>query len=437
MALAQREVDVLAQRTAGGMEAKMRAGGWPHKAPEGYVNKERQISSNKYDRWVEADPQQLQALKDAWQMLLTGRYTIIDICEELAKRGYVRASGRPWAWSDPKSGKRKTASSTLHKLFHNPFYAGWVVSDRFGIQIGDVQGQWESIITTQEFERGKTILLKNGNNKSYFKKQPYLLRNLLWVKEKTQTLKMFGSTPSGSHKSYSYYITHTKLNGQVLRLRTEVVDKQIPKWLSGITIDPEIIPIIREIYQTEIRSITAENKEETLNQLKRQLTLLKEEEGNLGRLFMTSKISEETYDKLHAEWQEKALNLRMKIEEMEIDLSTYLDDLEIALALLANISTLYQRLDEEQKNNLLQILVKRIIINREGEIISHKLHPPFSYLSTLVDAFTRQNKDGVRSEYIHDGVLQTSAQDLEQFLSMIRFDSRGNLNNLPENQLDS
>jgi len=46
--LAQREVDVLAQRTAGGMEAKMRAGGWPHKAPEGYVIEERQISSNKY-----------------------------------------------------------------------------------------------------------------------------------------------------------------------------------------------------------------------------------------------------------------------------------------------------------------------------------------------------------------------------------------------------
>jgi site-specific DNA recombinase len=54
--LAQREVDVLAQRTADGKEAKLRAGGWPTKAPEGYVNKERLVSSNKYDRWVELDP---------------------------------------------------------------------------------------------------------------------------------------------------------------------------------------------------------------------------------------------------------------------------------------------------------------------------------------------------------------------------------------------
>jgi hypothetical protein len=279
--------------------------------------------------------------------------------------------------------------------------------------------------------------LKNGNNKSYLKKQSYLLRNLLWVREKNQTLKMFGSTPSGSHKSYSYYITHTKLNGQTLRLRTEVLDEQIPKWLSGFTIDPEIIPIIREVYQTEIRSITGENKEGTLEQLKRQLTLLKEEEGNLGRIFMTNKISEETYDKLYAEWQEKALNLRMKIEEMEIDLSTYLDDLEVALVLLSNVSALYQRLDEKQKNNLLQILVKRIIINREGEIISHKLHPPFSYLSTLVDAFTRQNEEEVRSEYIHDGVQKPPESDPERFFSMIRFDSRQKLDDLQNFQLDS
>ena len=405
MGLAQREVDVLAQRTAGGMEAKMRAGGWPHKAPEGYINKERQISSNKYDRWVESDPNQIIALKDAWELLLTGRYAIHEICEELSKRGYLRASGRPWAWSTPKTGKRKTASSTLHKLFHNPFYAGWVVSKRFGINKGEIQGQWEATITTEQFERGKAILLRHGMNKSYFKKQFYLLRNLIWVKEGKQTLKMFGSTPSGSHKSYAYYITHTEINGSTLRIQTSAVDSQIVNWLRRITINPELIPKIREVYQKEIRQVTTDNKEESVDRLKRKLLHLQEEEAKLGRLLITSKMSEETYDKLRSEWQDKIINLRKQIENVEFDPSKYLDDLEIALALLSNISTLYERLEEKQKNDLLQILVKRIIINREGEIISHELHPPFSYLVTLIEAFSGQNEEGFRSEYIHDGVL--------------------------------
>jgi site-specific DNA recombinase len=57
MGLAQREVDVLRQRTSDGMEAKFRAGGWPAKAPDGYVNQERLVKSNKYHRWVELDPE--------------------------------------------------------------------------------------------------------------------------------------------------------------------------------------------------------------------------------------------------------------------------------------------------------------------------------------------------------------------------------------------
>jgi DNA invertase Pin-like site-specific DNA recombinase len=67
MGLAQREVDVLRQRTGDSMEAKMRAGGWPRKAPEGYVNKERLTIKGKYEeRWVEQDPDQIQMIRDAW-----------------------------------------------------------------------------------------------------------------------------------------------------------------------------------------------------------------------------------------------------------------------------------------------------------------------------------------------------------------------------------
>jgi hypothetical protein len=105
----------------------------------GYVNKERQVSSNKYERWVEANPHQLKGIQKAREMLLTDRYTLVDVCEELTKRGYSRSNGRPWAWTDPKSGKRKTAGNILHKIFHNPFYAGWVVSERFGIRFGEIR----------------------------------------------------------------------------------------------------------------------------------------------------------------------------------------------------------------------------------------------------------------------------------------------------------
>ncbi len=57
----------------------------------------------------------------------------------------------------------------------------------------------------------------------------------------------------------------------------------------------------------------------------------------------------------------------------------------------------------KQKNTLLRIPIKRIIINKEGEIIFHKLHPPFSYLSTLITQKNRENEEGSGSEFVTVG----------------------------------
>ena len=106
---------------------------------------------------------------------------------------------------------------------------------------------------------------------------------------------------------------------------------------------------------------------------------------------------------------------------MEFDASKHLDDLKVALVLLQNISNLYLRLGKTQKNNLLRIVVKRIIINREGEIVSHELHSPFSYLSTLDARKNGKNEVGWRSESIHEGVHKPPENDLERFVSMLTF----------------
>ena len=184
------------------------------------------------------------------------------------------------------------ASNRLHDIFHKPFYAGWVVSDRFNIKIGEVRGQREPVVNTGQFERGLEILKKNDYNKSRSKRKSYLLRNLLWVQAGAEKYKMFRSTPSGRSQSYSYYITHTLIDGQKLRIPIEVVDEQIPNWLNGVAVNPENIPGIRAIYQSQIRQFTYEDKAETLQQLHRKLASLKEEEARLGRLLISGKISE-------------------------------------------------------------------------------------------------------------------------------------------------
>jgi DNA invertase Pin-like site-specific DNA recombinase len=138
MGMAQREVDVLKQRTSDGMEAKLRAGGWPNKAPEGYINKERQLKSNKYERWVEIDPVQGQVLREAWDLLLTDRYTLEQICEELTRRGHTRSDGRPWSWADQKNGRHNNIKNLPQSIlcgmgrFSAFWYCFWGNSRQLG-----------------------------------------------------------------------------------------------------------------------------------------------------------------------------------------------------------------------------------------------------------------------------------------------------------------
>jgi hypothetical protein len=55
--------------------------------------------------------------------------TLDEICEELYRRGYHYRSSRPFV-QIKVDGNRKANKNTLSKIFHNWFYAGWVVSDK-------------------------------------------------------------------------------------------------------------------------------------------------------------------------------------------------------------------------------------------------------------------------------------------------------------------
>jgi hypothetical protein len=378
---------------------------------------------------VEIDPSYQPVLKDAWELLLTGRYTLREICEELNTRGYTRVNGRPWAWNDPKTDKRKTAFTLLHKLFHNPFYAGWVTSERFGIKMGEVRGNWDPVVSTEKFHRGVQILHKHDSEKSRVKKHQYLLRGLLWVSAGGKCLKMYGSTPTGKYKSYSYYITHARINGEKLYIPCRIVDAQVPDWLGGISVQPDLVPKIKEVYTREIQQISDSDRESRLTELKRQITLLKEEETRLGRLYITGKITEEAYEKLHSEWQEKLRINELNLAELEREARIHVSDLDLALALMTKMADLYSRLDEKQQGTLLQILAKKIVINGEGKIVDHTLNTPFVYLCSLADTLLSSKENS--------GIAHDVSTGVGRFLAGLRFERRSKLDEIFEEKADN
>lgn len=386
MGLAQREVEVLKDRIADGMRAKYLAGGWSGKAPEGYANKEELIKSSKYNRWVEKNSEYSRPLREAWDLLLTGRYTVSEICEELDRRGYVRSTGQPWVWTDPRTGDKRDARSRLTNIFHNGFYAGWVVAKRFEIVYGEVRGTWEPLITTEEYERGLEILRWHDHKKLRHKRHPYLLRNILMVRIGDRLHQLYGSTTvKNNSRGYPYYLTRGKPNGTQIVIPCQVVDGQIPLWLHNISIPGDLVPAVHQVYREQISTVRREDQLTKVEKLRQRLNQLKDEELKLGRLLIMGKITQDSFDQLRGEWTTKVRQAQSDLEVLERDTARYLDDLDIALLLLTKMSALFSRLGEKQRTSLLQILAKRIIVSPDGEIIDYELHSPFIYLNRIAD----------------------------------------------------
>lgn len=383
--LARRESIKLGQRVMGGLHAKLRSGGFVGLPPDGYLNCEEKTETavktqnGKYTRWVEQDPDRIHIWRLAWDLLLEDRMTLEEICEELHARGYTYRSGRPFVEVKP-NGRRKPNKSTLSSIFHNWFYAGWVVSDKAGIPPKTVRGQWQPIVTTEEFERGLAILARRNQHRVVKRKHDYLLKGLIYVElpEEPNLVKLTGSTPNASRPGggTSYYcVPRSDIN-----ILCSIIDHQIPTVLTGIQVDPDLIPRIQHSYTDELARKLGHLRPSEREALEAALRAVDEEEARTARLYAAGKITERVWDNLWLEWQDRRRTLQINLEALQQKQTFHIQNLDAALTIIAKVGILYSKLERSDQKDLLRQMVERVVVNPEGTILRLELLSPFAYL---------------------------------------------------------
>ncbi|MCB9458674.1 MAG: recombinase family protein [Anaerolineaceae bacterium] len=388
--MAQRESMKLGQRVRGGLHAKLRSGGFSGPAPDGYKNCEvkteaaNAVLNGKYTRWIEQDPERIHIWREAWDLLLADRHTLADICEELHKRGYHYRSGRPFVHIN-KNGKRTANRSTLSHIFHNWFYAGWVVSEKAEIPPKTVQGHWIPIVTTEEFERGIQILNHRNRYRVVRRKHDYLLKGLIYIQlsGKTRLTKLTGSKPnthrSGGGTAY-YCIPSSSIN-----ILCRKVDQQISSVLRSIRIDPNMIPILHNHYSEDLARKLGHLRPDERKRLEQSLEEIDVEEQRAATLYVKGTISEHIWNNLWTNWQDRRRFIHQSLEALKSSRTIHISNLDDAVTLFGKASILYEKLDQSDQKELLRQIIRRVVVDSEGIIVKVDLHPPFSYLCHLLN----------------------------------------------------
>jgi len=134
-----------------GLKAKAEKGWLPSGAKAGYMNDKFAEKGNKT---ILPDPNRFTLIRKAWDCMLTGTYTVMQI---------LRLLNEDWGYRTPKHkriGGKPMSRSQLYKTFTDEFYFG-----RFEYPVGSdnwYQGNHEQMITEEEFDRVQILLGRKG-----------------------------------------------------------------------------------------------------------------------------------------------------------------------------------------------------------------------------------------------------------------------------------
>jgi hypothetical protein len=105
---------------------------------------------------------------------------------------------------------------------------------------------------------------------------------------------------------------------------------------------------------------------------------------------------------------------------------------------MVRLRVLYERLNEKERSKLLQIFIKRMIVDPQGKIIDFQLNAPFAYLQHIVEDLSNLDSVPRGSTQVLVGAPNISYPEpynvpVEQVLAMLRFRQRSKLAELPIN----
>jgi site-specific DNA recombinase len=140
LATAKYHVDHMSDNIRTGNLTKVLNGWRPNMAPIGYLN-------DRSTNTITSDPERFLLVKQLWEHLLTGAFTIPELRDLARDQWGLRRKSRQ------KAGGTALTISGLYWLFQNPFYAGILRHEG-----RDYPGKHEPMVSVEQFEMAQHIL---------------------------------------------------------------------------------------------------------------------------------------------------------------------------------------------------------------------------------------------------------------------------------------
>lgn len=333
-----------------------RDGLWTGKAPRGYVNT---VKNGR--KWVDIQPIESQAVKDAFELYSSGTLTLRLIKKLWQEKYNITAS-----------------VSHIESVLKNPFYYGYMrINDNL------YEHHYEKLTTKEIFDACENV-------RSGFKSKPNSVGGLPFAYKGLIQCSDCGCLVTFETKKQKYIYGHcNQFKGKhgAQYLREEEFTSQYEKMLRNIVVPDEVAKTILDLINKDRVELNATRDAQTAT-IKAEIAKY---ENRLDKHYddhLDGKIDDSLYERKLSEYQNSIQNLKTQLATFELSDNRQLETISHLLDVSKNAHNIFKSSDYLGKRKIL----KKVLSNSElsGRRLVLKLKKPYDLMAFCNDNSTWQ-----------------------------------------------
>ena len=360
----------LASEVRKGMGQKAKLGGYPHKAPLGYLNVREPIGGRLVAHIV-PDPERAPLVKVAFDLYATGEWTVERLAHEIADRGLRnRGAGRPLRG---QSGHRLRARTAAR----DRAYVGIVEWD--GIEY---EGVHEPLVERDTFDKVQELLAARAMRGTRERRHHHYLKGVLVCGVCGRRLSI-----QRSKGTYTYFYClgqKDRRNGTGCQERYVAADQleaEVEDLYGRIEVPADWAEGLRETIATEV----ATHHEDTTAE--RELLAQRHEHAESERFKLMEAYYANAIDVVMLRHEQERIGAELRaIESRQATLDASLDDwqevMDLALRFSTRCATAYRR-GSDRTRRLFNAAVLDDVRVRNGHVVEAAYKEPFDLLFSV------------------------------------------------------
>lgn len=346
--------DLRAMKAKDGLKKRFLSG-IPHKIPVGY----KQI-----DKEIAPDKKMFNKIKQSWERMATGKYSLSQMAEYMNKLGVRTKHG---------GITYKITKKSAYRIFSYKFYHGIVESKNHG----EIKGGHKKMISEYLYWKVRAVIGGRTQNNNPVRQRfspEFPLRRL--VKCGVCETGFTGSFVTGRNKKYPYYYCP---NGCTSSVNRKNMNKKLFELLQSITPTKNTIEnfnlLLEKEYTTRLSSL---EKQQDSN--KKRVKKAKQALKSLIKGHAENKYPEDVFVELKAEYESKIIEKDIVSNESLIDQYTLETVVEFNKVFLSDLTKPYKIGDILQKTVYLGSIFPEGLVWKNNLLEPLKLGTMYAYL---------------------------------------------------------